>query len=76
MNVYTEGEIVTANVTAQGMTEGAKYRVIKSIEDLTGWGTYRTYVLAPADGDIYTGELLQIQNGHIILCNSTCGCKK
>ena len=71
MNKYEVGETVTANITAQGMTEGQSYTVVKTIEDLTGWGTYRTYILADENG-----TTLQIQNGHIILCNATCGCSK
>lgn len=71
MNKYEIGETVTANVTAQGMTLGESYTVANVIEDLTGWGTYRTYILETA-----TGSKLTIQNGHIILCNATCGCHK
>ena len=55
MHAFEKGQQVTANVTAQGMTEGNTYTITDVIS--RGWGIV-TYVL---------DDQLAIGNGHLLL---------
>jgi hypothetical protein len=62
MQAFDIGEVVTANMTAQGMTEGNAYKVIEALKFELASGIYFNYVLGGRDG-----IQLFIRNGHILL---------
>jgi hypothetical protein len=66
MTAFNEGQTVTANVTAQGMTKGNEYKIVKIIKQEMMWGTFVQYILAGNAQECKDG-LLQISNGHILL---------
>jgi hypothetical protein len=62
MKAFELGDKVTANMTAQGMTEGEEYTVAEVLKFDLASGVYFNYVLEDAEG-----EWLHIRNGHILL---------
>ena len=66
MTYFNEGQTVVANTTAQGMTKGNEYKIVKIIKQEAMWGTYVQYILAGNSQECKDG-LLQISNGHLLL---------
>lgn len=61
MFIFQKGNVVRANVAAQGMTLGATYIVMDAFGQDTPWGTVVTYIIASGN------EELRIGNGHMLL---------
>ena len=64
---FNKGDVVVADVTAQGMVKGARYEVVGADWNALPWGNYFCYTLRAADGSLVT-----IVNGHLLL-TVTCG---
>jgi hypothetical protein len=58
---FEKGNLVRANVAAQGMTLGGLYVVDAVIKNETPFGTVVTYIIENAT------ETLRIGNGHMLL---------
>jgi len=58
---FEAGDVVRANVAAQGMTLGATYNVTDASRQETPWGTVVTYTIKNGN------EELKIGNGHMLL---------
>jgi hypothetical protein len=61
MNKFQIGDIVKANVKAQGMIEGRIYTVVDVKSEYINFGTFVTYFIQ--DG----AKVLSIGNGHFLL---------
>jgi len=61
MFVFQKGNVVRANVAAQGMTLGATYIVMDAFGQETPFGTFVTYIIAGGNQE------LRIGNGHMLL---------
>lgn len=62
MKTFELHEMVVANMTAQGMTEGTEYKVTFVFPVESPAGTYFDYELETA-----SGKWIYIRNGHILL---------
>jgi hypothetical protein len=58
---FEKGNLVRANVAAQGMTLGGLYVVDAVIKNETPFGTFVTYIIENGT------ETLRIGNGHMLL---------
>lgn len=58
---FEKGNLVRANVTAQGMTAGNLYVVDAAIRQETPFGTFVTYIIENGT------DTLRIGNGHMLL---------
>lgn len=70
MYAHQEGDLVTANVTAQGLTAGTTYKVIHVIANETPFGTFVEYMLTDTKQEAGIG-VWRIGNGHMILSKAT-----
>lgn len=70
MYAFNEGDLVTANVTAQGLTKGTTYKVIHVVADATPYGTFVDYLLTDTNAEAGT-FIWRIRNGHMILSKAT-----
>jgi hypothetical protein len=58
---FETGNVVRANLTAQGMTQGNTYIVLEVLTQETPFGTFVTYIIENGT------ETLRIGNGHMLL---------
>jgi hypothetical protein len=58
---FKTGNVVRANLTAQGMTQGNTYIVLEVLTQETPFGGFTTYIIA--DGN----KELRVGNGHMLL---------
>lgn len=61
--IFQIGQLVIANITAQGMIKGQTYTVCSIMTEPTIFGT----VYAEYGIESEAGELFQIRNGHLLL---------
>jgi len=62
MFAFTEGDVVIAERTTQGLVRDGKYKVVGVDTQVTPFGYFVTYMVEAADG-----TKLRIVNGHLIL---------
>jgi len=66
MTTFSKGQLVKANVTAQGMTKGNTYKIVEIIQRDLMWGSIVTYLIAGNSEECKDG-LLHVGNGHLLL---------
>lgn len=67
---FSKGDVVIADRTTQGLKLNEHYVVVDLETQVSPFGYFVTYYLAPADEvdtAVATGSLLPIVNGHLIL---------
>ena len=63
MTTFLVGDMVRADLTAQGLDRGWLYTVTEVHEDLTPFGNFVTYVVR----HVGLGHVCAVSNGHMLL---------
>lgn len=65
MTTFINGDVVVAQVEAQGLRLNVDYEVVDMDVRALPFGTFVTYLLQPVGGT--PAERVQVQNGHLLL---------